>query len=68
MLAELRANPETATTPIVVLTADATERQNARLLAAGATAYLTKPIDVGQLLEIVDTHLIGSGRRAFTIS
>jgi signal transduction histidine kinase/ActR/RegA family two-component response regulator len=68
VLAELRASPETATTPIVVLTADATERQNARLLAAGASAYLTKPIDVGQLLEIVDTHLIGSGRRAFTIS
>ncbi|MDQ1479832.1 MAG: hypothetical protein QOI44_693 [Actinomycetota bacterium] len=68
VLAELRATPETATTPIVVLTADATERQNARLLAAGATAYLTKPIDVGQLLEIVEEQLANSGKRAFTIS
>jgi CheY-like chemotaxis protein/nitrogen-specific signal transduction histidine kinase len=57
VLAELRAFPETATTPIIVLTADATERQNARLIAAGATAYVTKPIDVRQLLELVDEHL-----------
>jgi signal transduction histidine kinase/CheY-like chemotaxis protein len=57
VLAELRAEAGTATTPIVVLTADATDRQNARLLAAGATAYLTKPIDVGQLLEIIDQSL-----------
>jgi signal transduction histidine kinase/CheY-like chemotaxis protein len=57
VLAELRADPLTATTPIIVLTADATERQHARLLAAGATAYVTKPIDVRQLLELVDDNL-----------
>jgi CheY-like chemotaxis protein/anti-sigma regulatory factor (Ser/Thr protein kinase) len=57
VLAELRANPTTAATPIIVLTADATERQHARLIAAGATAYVTKPIDVRQLLELVDSNL-----------
>jgi DNA-binding response OmpR family regulator len=39
------------------MTADATERQHARLIAAGATAYLTKPIDVRQLLALVDSNL-----------
>ena len=47
----------TATTPILVLTADATERQEARLLATGATAYVTKPIDVRELLEFVHRTL-----------
>lgn len=60
VLAELRAHPDTATTPIIVLTADATERQHARLIAAGATAYLTKPIDVRQLLDLVDHNLTNS--------
>ena len=70
VLAELRADPRTASTPVIVLTADATERQHARLLAAGATAYLTKPIDVLQLLDLVDRSVahndsapIGAERR-----
>ncbi|HEV3225948.1 MAG TPA: ATP-binding protein [Acidimicrobiales bacterium] len=61
VLSELRAHGDTATTPIIVLTADATERQHTRLLAAGATAYLTKPIDVRQLLELVDQQLAHVG-------
>ncbi len=52
VLAGLRSDPATATTPVLVLTADATDRQRARLLAAGATEYLTKPLDVRQLLEL----------------
>jgi signal transduction histidine kinase/CheY-like chemotaxis protein len=66
VLRELRANPDTSTTPIIVLSADATDGQQARLLAVGATAYLTKPIDVRQLLELVDEHL--SNRTAATWS
>ncbi len=57
VLAGLRSDPATATTPVLVLTADATDRQRKRLLAAGATEYLTKPLDVRQLLELVDEHL-----------
>ena len=65
VLAELRANVTTATAPIIVLTADATERQHARLLAAGATGYLTKPIDVRQLLDLVN-HNLSNSRDAST--
>ena len=57
VLAELRTNADTATTPVIVLTADANEQLHARLIAAGATAYMTKPLDVRRLLELVDEHL-----------
>ena len=60
VLAELRAGADTSTVPIVILTADATERQRERLTAAGATEYMTKPIDVRQLLEIVARNLPSS--------
>lgn len=54
VLAELRADPVTAGIPVVVVSADATDGQVARLQAAGAAAYLTKPVAVGQLLALVD--------------
>ena len=41
-----------------MLSADATARQQLRLLAAGAVAYLTKPLDVSSLLQIVDERLV----------
>ncbi len=54
VLAALRSDPATAAVPVVILSADATENQIERLLAQGAHAYLTKPIDVRQLLGLVD--------------
>jgi signal transduction histidine kinase len=54
VLRRLRADPATAGIPVVVLSADATEHQVRRLLAAGAQAYLTKPIGVRNLLEVLD--------------
>jgi signal transduction histidine kinase/ActR/RegA family two-component response regulator len=53
ILRQLRRDPATASTPVVILSADATAGQVERLLAEGATAYLTKPLDVKQLLAIV---------------
>jgi CheY-like chemotaxis protein len=44
---------------VVIVTADATRHQAQHLLAAGATAYLTKPIDVTELLAVVDGALAG---------
>jgi signal transduction histidine kinase len=57
VLRRLRADPATAAIPVVVLSADATEHQIGRLLAAGAHAYLTKPIGVRNLLEVLDDIL-----------
>ena len=64
VLARLRAQPETAAIPVVMISADATPGQIERLLAAGAHAYLTKPFDVSELLHIVDGVATGSSRAA----
>ncbi|HVE24290.1 MAG TPA: response regulator, partial [Sporichthya sp.] len=57
VLGQLRADPDIRHIPVVILSADATGRQLDRLIAAGADAYLTKPITVRGLLELLDTHL-----------
>jgi CheY-like chemotaxis protein len=57
VLARLRANPETRAIPVVIITADATQRQGARLLEVGARAFLTKPLDVTSFLATVDALL-----------
>ena len=54
VLRQLQADPVTADIPVVMLSADATLGQTRRLLGAGARAYLTKPLDVRALLEVLD--------------
>jgi PAS domain S-box-containing protein len=54
VLRRLREDPETRAIPVVMVSAEATPRKVERLLAAGARAYLTKPLDVKQFLEVVD--------------
>jgi PAS domain S-box-containing protein len=54
VLTRLKADPATRDIPVVVLTADAVGNRSAELLASGAHAFLTKPIGVAQLLEVVD--------------
>jgi DNA-binding response OmpR family regulator len=54
VLRELRLDARTRSIPVVVLSADATEDRIRRLVAAGARTYLTKPLHIGRLLEVVD--------------
>jgi signal transduction histidine kinase/CheY-like chemotaxis protein len=54
VLAELRNDPLTASIPVVVLSADASPNHVQRLLAAGAAAYLTKPLDIVEFLTTID--------------
>jgi PAS domain S-box-containing protein len=54
VLSLLRQGEATKDIPVVVVSADASKEQIATLLDAGAQAYLTKPIDVSQLLAVVD--------------
>jgi signal transduction histidine kinase/FixJ family two-component response regulator len=61
VLSRLRADPATRNIPVVVLSADATQAHIRGLLAAGADAYLTKPISVRAFLQAVDQAL---GERA----
>ncbi len=57
VLLQLRADEKTRDIPVVILSADATKRELEPLLAAGARVYLTKPIGVRRLLELVDEFL-----------
>lgn len=59
ILQELRADPKTSGIPVIVISADAMPRQMQHLLSAGAEAYLTKPIDIRELLTQVDLALEG---------
>lgn len=54
VLRRLRDDPNTCGIPVVVISADATPGQIERLRAAGADAYLTKPLDVAEFLHVVD--------------
>ena len=58
----LRGDPRTAHIPIIALTASATVGDVDSGVAAGFFRYLTKPIDVGQLLAAVDDALGASPR------
>jgi CheY-like chemotaxis protein len=54
VLRRLKGRPETAGSRVIVLSAEAHALRRDELLAAGADAYLTKPIDVGELLAVLD--------------
>jgi len=50
----LQENKKTISIPVVILSADATPKQIKEMLKSGAEAYLTKPLDVVNFLEVVD--------------
>jgi CheY-like chemotaxis protein len=55
VLRRLRAEPRTARVPVVVLSADARPSLIQELLDRGVRAFLTKPLDVRELLNLIDT-------------
>jgi signal transduction histidine kinase/ActR/RegA family two-component response regulator len=57
VLRRLRAHPRTERIPVVVVSADATDRSIRKLLASGVSAYLAKPLDIDRLLAVVDEVL-----------
>lgn len=63
VLEQLKRDPATAMIPVVIVSADATPNQVERLQAAGAAAYMTKPIDVRLLLETVSGYVTAAALR-----
>jgi CheY-like chemotaxis protein len=55
VLRRLQANPRTAGIPVVILSADARPGLIQRLLEQGARSFLTKPLEVREFLELLDT-------------
>ena len=57
VLRALKQIPETKSIPVVVTSADATEKLIRTMLAEGAVEYLTKPLDVARIFQVIDENL-----------
>ena len=55
-LARLRGNDRTASIPVLALTAQAMHGDRERFLDAGFDGYLSKPVDVIELVNAVGEH------------
>ena len=55
-LARLRSDDRTASVPVLALTAQAMHGDRERFLEAGFDGYLSKPVDVTELISVVRTH------------
>lgn len=68
VLRRLRTNPATSEIPVVVLSADATPGQIAKLRAAGIKHYLTKPLNLREFLQVLDETLKSITPPSITLS
>jgi signal transduction histidine kinase/DNA-binding response OmpR family regulator len=64
LLRKTRADPQTTTTPIILLSARAGEESRVEGMRAGADDYLIKPFSARELLARVEAHLKMSRYRA----
>jgi signal transduction histidine kinase/ActR/RegA family two-component response regulator len=53
VIQRLHEDPVTRAIPVIVVSADATEEQRARLMALGAARYLTKPLQLNSVLTAI---------------
>jgi signal transduction histidine kinase/CheY-like chemotaxis protein/HAMP domain-containing protein len=58
----IRRNPRFAELPVVFLTAKAMPGDRESSLAAGASDYITKPVDLDELLDVMAAWVNGAGR------
>ena len=61
-LRRLRADERTASVPVLALTAQAMEGDRERFLAAGFDGYLSKPVNIADLLDAVRRYCEGDSR------
>jgi CheY-like chemotaxis protein len=54
LLKLIKANPDTVNIPVIMISADAMPEQVDAALSAGANCYLTKPVQLSELLRQVD--------------
>ena len=61
-LSRLRADERTASIPVLALTAQAMHGDRERFLAAGFDGYLSKPLNIAELVATVRQYCDGHGR------
>ncbi len=49
----IKKNPTVKSTPVIVLTAHALPGDRQRAMDAGCDQYITKPMDLGELVEVI---------------
>ena len=60
-LSRLRMDARTASIPVLAVTAQAMKGDRERLAEAGFDGYLSKPVDINELLTTVEQHCRGRG-------
>jgi two-component system cell cycle response regulator DivK len=60
-LKQLRLDERTASIPVVAVTAQAMKGDSERFKEAGFDGYLSKPVDIDELLTTVEQHCAGRG-------
>lgn len=57
VLRALKSDPATHEIPVIMVSADVSPAQTKKLLALGAEAYVTKPLNVREFLTLIDEKL-----------
>jgi len=62
VLHHLKSDPDTSATPIVIISSDTGTSQTERLMTAGATDFLAKPLNVVSFLRVVEGLIPAPGK------
>lgn len=62
LLQEIRAHPPNMATPVVIVSAVSDPKIRKRCMAAGANAYVVKPVERGALAAVVKAQIAGRKR------
>jgi two-component system, cell cycle response regulator DivK len=60
-VSRLRTDERTASIPVLAVTAQAMKGDRERFIEAGFDGYLSKPVDIDELLATVEEHCRGRG-------
>lgn len=57
LVSHVRNNPACRNTPVIIITTEGAREDRERAMAAGANAYIVKPIQTQELIKLVGTFI-----------